>query len=161
MMTDTSMTAERWTNAAEAVAKPEHRPLWPAIRRGFLNRCPRCGEGRLFARFLKTVDTCAVCGEELNHHRADDLPPYLTIVVVGHIMVPLVLFVEKTWHPDVWLQLSAWLPLTLILTFALMQPIKGAVVGLQWANRMHGFGGPDEDSDRTFVNARNTADHGR
>jgi uncharacterized protein (DUF983 family) len=160
MNTETLMPAETWTNTRGDAAAAEPRPVWPAIKRGFLGRCPRCGEGRLFARFLKTVDTCAVCDEELNHHRADDLPPYLTIVVVGHIIVPLVLWVEKTWHPDVWLQLSAWIPLTLVLTFSLIQPIKGAVVGLQWANRMHGFGGTDDEHDARLLASPPVSDRG-
>lgn len=137
------MTAETWTNAAPDMSA-ERRPLWRSIRRGLAGRCPHCGEGRMFARFLRTVDACSSCGERLDVHRADDLPPYLTIVVVGHIVVPLVLMVEKSYHPEVWIQMAAWLPLTVALTLLLMQPIKGGVVGLQWANRMHGFSGADD-----------------
>ncbi|HUG62221.1 MAG TPA: DUF983 domain-containing protein, partial [Methylomirabilota bacterium] len=138
------MTAETWTNTPAPADTPPRRALWPSIRRGLLGRCPHCGEGRLFGQFLKTVDRCDACGEDMHHHRADDLPPYITIVIVGHIVVPLVLFVEKTFHPDVWIQMTAWLPVTLALTLVLLQPIKGGVVGLQWANRMHGFGGADD-----------------
>jgi uncharacterized protein (DUF983 family) len=160
MKIDHTTPAATWTNATDTADPRERRPLWLAIRRGFLGRCPRCGEGRLFARYLKTVDTCSVCGEEMSHHRADDLPPYLTIMIVGHIVVPLVLFVEKTWHPDVVLQLAAWIPLTLALTLMLIQPIKGAVVGLQWANRMHGFDGHEDEHDARFI-AGSAPGHGR
>jgi uncharacterized protein (DUF983 family) len=160
MKTDHTTSATTWTNAPEPADPPERRQLWSAMRHGFRGRCPHCGEGRLFARYLKTVDACSVCGEDMSHHRADDLPPYLTILVVGHIVVPLVLFVEKTWHPDVILQLAVWIPLTLALTLLLIQPIKGAVVGLQWANRMHGFDGQEDEHDARFV-AGTAPGHGR
>jgi len=137
------MTAETWSNAPLPKAT-DRRAIWPAVKRGLLGRCPQCGEGRLFGRFLKTVERCDACGEEMHHHRADDLPPYLTIIVVGHLVVPQVLWVEKTFHPDVWIQMTAWLPLTVALTLLLLQPAKGGVVGLQWANRMHGFGDADD-----------------
>lgn len=80
------------------------------------------------------------CGEELYHQRADDAPPYFTIFIVGHIVVPLVLIVEKIWHPDMWVHMVIWAPLILGLTLFLMPRVKAAVIGLQWALRMHGFG---------------------
>ncbi len=126
--------------AAVACDETEHRrPRWRSLRRGFACRCPNCGQGRMFTRYLKVAPVCSVCGEDLSHHRADDAPPYFTIVVVGHIIVPAVLFVETRWHLSNLQHLLIWLPLTLVLTLALLQPIKGMVVGLQWALRMHGF----------------------
>jgi uncharacterized protein (DUF983 family) len=143
------MTVETWTPAQDAPGHAlPHRPLWPAMKRGFLCRCPSCGKGRLFGRYLKVTPNCASCGEDLSHQRADDAPPYFTIVIVGHIIVPLVLWVETNYHPDVTLQLMVWLPLTVLLSLVLLQPIKGAVVGWQWAHYMHGFnpfGADDED----------------
>ncbi len=117
----------------------QKRDLWNAMWRGLQCRCPNCGEGRMFRAFLKVADECPVCGEELRHHRADDLPAYLVIVVVGHIVVPLALMIETHWSPPVALQLAIYLPMTFILSILLLQPVKGAVVGLQWALRMHGF----------------------
>ena len=125
-----------WTRETGAVEK---RDLWTAMKRGFRSRCPRCGEGKLFRAFLKVDNNCSVCGLDFTPHRADDLPAYLVIVIVGHIVVPLALSVETNFSPPVWLQLSIYLPLTLILSLLLLQPVKGAVVGLQWALRMHGF----------------------
>jgi uncharacterized protein (DUF983 family) len=125
-----------WTNQTAAAPK---RDLWTAIRRGLRCRCPNCGEGKLFRAYLKTVDQCDVCGEEIHHHRADDLPAYLVIVIVGHIIVPLLLAVEKGFHPPYLVHLVVWLPLTFGMSLALLQPVKGATVGLQWALRMHGF----------------------
>lgn len=110
-----------------------------ALWRGFRGRCPNCGKGHLFSRFLKVADTCEVCAEEFHHHRADDFPAYLVIVVVGHIIVPMVLWVETVYAPPAWLQLAVWLPLTLGMSLGLLQPTKGIVVGLQWFTGMHGF----------------------
>ena len=117
----------------------EKRDLWTAMKRGFRCRCPRCGEGKLFRAFLKVDNNCSVCGLDYTPHRADDLPAYLVIVLVGHIVVPLALFIETNYAPPVALQLSIYLPLTLFSSLALLQPVKGAVVALQWALRMHGF----------------------
>lgn len=117
----------------------EKRNLGTAMKRGFLGRCPNCGQGKLFGRFLKVVEECPACGETLRHHRADDAPAYLVIVIVGHVVVPLALMVEKLYQPPHWLAFSIWIPVTLFLSLALLQPIKGAVVGWQWAQRMHGF----------------------
>ena len=114
--------------------------LAQAMWRGFLGRCPHCGEGKLFARFLKVADHCASCGEELFHQRADDFPAYLVIALVGHAVVPSILAVEMAYSPPLELQFLLWLPLTLIASLALLQPVKGAIVGLQWQNGMHGFG---------------------
>jgi uncharacterized protein (DUF983 family) len=125
-----------WTRETGAAGK---RDVWTAMKRGFRGRCPRCGEGKLFRAFLKVDDHCSACGLDYTPHRADDLPAYLVIVIVGHIVVPLALSIETNYAPPVWLQLSIYLPLTLILSLALLQPVKGAVVGFQWALRMHGF----------------------
>ncbi len=113
------------------------RSMW----RGFAGGCPHCGKGRLFGRFLKVADHCGHCGEAYHHHRADDLPAYLVIVIVGHIVVGAFMGIEAMVQLSTWQHLAIWVPLTLIATLALLQPVKGSVVGLQWALRMHGFGG--------------------
>ncbi len=120
------------------------RPWFRSIARGFRRRCPRCGEGAAFAGYTRVADHCTVCGEELHHQRADDAPPYITIMIVGHIVVPGMLLAERLFSPDMWLQMAIWLPLTLILSLGLLPFVKGAVVGLQWSLRMHGFGGEDD-----------------
>jgi uncharacterized protein (DUF983 family) len=117
----------------------ERRDVWQSIKRGFRGRCPRCGEGKLFRAFLKVDNACSVCGQDFTPHRADDLPAYLVIVIVGHIIVPLALWIETDYSPPVALQLAIYLPLTVVASLALLQPVKGAVVGIQWALRMHGF----------------------
>jgi uncharacterized protein (DUF983 family) len=107
--------------------------------RGFGLRCPRCGQGAIFRSYLKVNDTCPSCGEELHHHRADDAPPYFTILIVGHVVVGGVLALERMAAPPGWVQAAVWLPLTLILTLLLLSRVKGALIGLQWALCMHGF----------------------
>ena len=125
-----------WTRQTGLVEK---RDVWTALKRGFRGRCPRCGEGKLFRAYLKVANNCTACGLDFTPHRADDLPAYLVIVIVGHIVVPTALLIETDFAPPVWLQLSIYLPITLVLSLLLLQPVKGAVVGLQWALRMHGF----------------------
>ena len=117
----------------------EKRDVWQALKRGFRGRCPNCGEGKLFRAFLKVDNACSVCGLDFTPHRADDLPAYLVIVIVGHIVVPMALMIETNYSPPVALQLAIYLPLTFVASLALLQPVKGAVVGIQWALRMHGF----------------------
>jgi uncharacterized protein (DUF983 family) len=129
-------TTTVWTRETGAVEK---RDVWSAMRRGLRGRCPRCGQGKLFRAFLKVGNNCSVCGLDYTPHRADDLPAYLVIVIVGHILVPVILWIETDYAPAVWLQLSIYLPVTLIASLGLLQPVKGAVVGVQWALRMHGF----------------------
>jgi len=113
--------------------------LGKALLRGFLRKCPNCGKGSLFERFLKVTDHCEQCGESFHHQRADDFPAYLVIIVVGHSVVPAILAVEVAYAPPAWLQLAIWLPLTLLSSLALLQPTKGAIVNLQWQTGMHGF----------------------
>ena len=136
--TSTATSAVTWTSSSSAQSLPK-RNVWQAMARGFRGRCPKCGEGKVFRAFLKVADNCSVCGQDFSGHRADDLPAYLVIVIVGHIVVPLALWIETDYAPAVALQLAIYLPLTLILSLLLLQPVKGAVVGLQWAFRMHGF----------------------
>jgi uncharacterized protein (DUF983 family) len=133
-----------WSREAGAVEK---RDLWPALKRGFRGGCPRCGKGKLFRAFLKVSDHCSACGLDFTPHRADDLPAYLVIAIVGHIVVPTALLIEIDYAPPMALQLAIYLPLTLVVSLALLQPVKGAVVGLQWALRLHGFGDHSPDGN--------------
>jgi uncharacterized protein (DUF983 family) len=111
-----------------------------AVRRGASNRCPICGQGKVFAGYLRIVTTCARCGAPLGTLRADDAPPYFTILLTGHLLVPGVLWVEKVWMPPMWLHMALWLPLFAALCMLLLRPVKGAVVG--WMVTL-GFMGSD------------------
>jgi uncharacterized protein (DUF983 family) len=123
----------------EIAAPRAPRSVAQAMLRGWRQRCPNCGKGALFGRYLKVADRCVACGEELHHHRADDAPAYFTILIVGHIVVGGVLAMQKAWEPADWVQLVVWVPMTLLLSLWLLPRVKGALVGLQWALYMHGF----------------------
>ncbi len=121
---------------------PASRDASAAFWSGWRQMCPACDKGRIYGRFLKVEPACGACGAELHHQRADDAPPYFTMFIVAHVVVAGLLFVEKKYHPDTWIHLLLWLPMTLGLSLWLLPRIKGALIGLQWAWRMHGFGAP-------------------
>jgi uncharacterized protein (DUF983 family) len=100
-----------------------------SMGRGMRNRCPVCGEGRVFAGFLRVAPACAVCGAPLGRLRADDAPPYVVIFLVGHLLVPIVFWVERNYEPPMWLHMAIWLPLFAVLCTLLLRPVKGGVVG--------------------------------
>ena len=85
-------------------------------------------------------DTCPVCEEDLSHHRADDGPAYLTILVVGHLMAPLIHFAFVHYRPDPLVLATVFTLGTVGLSLYLLPRFKGMVVNIQWARRMHGFG---------------------
>lgn len=99
----------------------------------------------MYCAFLKVADECPACGEHLYHHRADDMPPYIVISIVGHIVVPLAFTVETAFRPDYWIHLALWIPMIIGLSLALLPSVKGTIVALQWALRMHGFDGKGGD----------------
>lgn len=117
----------------------EDRPLKPALLRGWRRRCPNCGAGPMLRGYLKVRDTCPVCGEELHHHRADDGPAYLTILIVGHLLAPILLLTFTTFRPEPLVLAVGFTIGTVALSLYLLPRLKGAMVALQWANRMHGF----------------------
>ena len=117
------------------------RPVGPAIRRGFRLRCPNCGEGAVLHSYLKINDSCQVCGEDLHHARADDGPAYLTILIVGHVMAPILLWVYPVFRPDPLPMALGFTAGTVALSLWLLPRLKGLIVGVQWAKRMGGFGG--------------------
>jgi uncharacterized protein (DUF983 family) len=125
------MTTERWEPDRSTPVNPWPMPtLLMAIGRGLMGHCPACGKGRIFKGFLKVADTCHECGAPLGLARADDAPPYFTILVVGHIVIPLLFVVDRSTQLPIWMMSAIFLPLTLALTLALIRPIKGGTVGL-------------------------------
>ena len=147
-------------NAGIAVT-PVQRNVWQAIGRGLACACPACGKGRIYGMFLKVNPTCGVCGTELHHHRADDAPPYFTMFVVGHIIIGSVLAVERAFAPATWVHMVLWLPMTVILSLVLLPPIKGALIGLQWALRMHGFGGGTDPANPEPIPTASSNERGK
>lgn len=109
------------------------------LARGMRCKCPKCGTGKLFAKWLKVTDHCAACGEEFHHHKADDFPAYVVIFILGHVMVSWALWLEDAFSPPTWVHLATTLPLTVILSLVMLQPVKGIIVALQWCMGMHGF----------------------
>jgi len=125
--------------SVEVHAAREPRVTWRAMWKGMKCRCPNCGKGKLFRAYLKVSDTCADCGEELKWHKADDLPPYISIIIVGHLIIGLMMELEAVAPQAPWVYLATMVPLALLMPLAILPSVKGAVVGLQWANYMHGF----------------------
>lgn len=128
----------RPARAPSGLAAPE-RPAWPAIRRGFVRRCPQCGQAPLFEGYLKVTDRCPVCATELMHHRADDGPAFLTILIVGHVMAPAFLLVYRSFTPEPLVMATIFTVFCVGLSLYLLPRLKGMIVGIQWAKRMHGF----------------------
>ncbi|WP_239520752.1 DUF983 domain-containing protein [Pseudooceanicola aestuarii] len=120
--------------------QPAERDLKAALIKGWRRKCPNCGSGPLMKDYLKVRDACPVCHEELHHHRADDGPAYLTILIVGHLMAPALLTVFTIWQPDPMLLFTAFAIGTVGLSLYLLPRLKGALVAFQWARLMHGFG---------------------
>lgn len=136
----------RWEpdRSAPALSYTPPASFWMAVGRGARNRCPVCDQGRVFQGYLKVVPECAVCHAPLGQLRADDAPPYFTILVAGHLLVPPVLWIERAWMPPMWLHMVVWLPLFTIACILLLRPIKGATVG--WLARL-GFDGSEHGED--------------
>ncbi len=118
----------------------DERLRLPAMLRGWRGKCPSCGGGQLLHGYLKVNRDCAACRQEFYHHRADDGPAYLTILLVGHLVAPGLHIAFVVWRPE---------PLTLFTIFAvgctalslyLLPRLKGAMIGFQWAKKMGGFG---------------------
>jgi uncharacterized protein (DUF983 family) len=118
-----------------------------ALGRGLAGRCPACGQTPIFRGYLRVVDHCPNCTAPLGAARADDAPPYFTILVVGHIVIPAMLVLERTESPPIWVQTAIWVPVTLLLALLLLRPIKGATVGL-----MLKLGMMKSDDERSAMN---------
>src|SRR5215470_4754827 len=110
----------------------EKRSVLVGMKRGAAQRCPNCGEGHLYRKYLK-VQACEACGNDNTRYPADDAPPYFTILIVGHVIVAPLLIFPWIWQANVWLVLATVLPALLIATLAFLPVVKGAVVGLHWA----------------------------
>ena len=123
------------------------RRMSQAVWRGWRRRCPNCGEGAMFRGYLKVRDDCATCGEPLHHHRADDGPPYLTLLIVGHIVGPAMLWYFVAFEPDPFSFMAIFMGASVVMSLWFLPRLKGVIVGVQWAARMHGFGHGDPPSD--------------
>ena len=131
-----------------AIEDVSQRPLRPALAKGWRGRCPHCGGGAIFESYLKVNDHCGICGEAFHHHRADDAPSWLTIILIGHLIAPLMLLSFEVLTLPTWAHAVIWPMLALTAAVVLLPRIKGAVVAFQWSQRMHGFDHAEELAKR-------------
>lgn len=143
---------DRFAKGREQNALPEQNghvlpgSAWAAMGRGALGRCPSCGHGKLFQRFLKPVSTCPVCEEDWSPQQAEDFPAYVSIFLTGHILAPLIIALVKDSGLSVTALMAIVLPLAILMMIGLLQPAKGAIIAVQWWFGMHGFGRHTADS---------------
>lgn len=112
------------------------RSIWTGLGRGLARRCPNCGAGRLLNGYLQIRSPCEVCGTDNGIYPSDDLPPYLTIFVTGHLVIPLFVWTDLTLEPRLWVEAAIWLPVTAIMCLVLLPLMKGAAIGLCWATNL-------------------------
>lgn len=127
-------------SAHDSVDEIKERALWPTLWKGWRRKCPRCGNGELLKGYLKVRDTCPVCRQELHHHRADDGPAYLTILIVGHLMAPSLHITFVTWRPEPLILFTIFAVGCVGLSLYLLPRLKGMIVAFQYARGMNGFG---------------------
>jgi uncharacterized protein (DUF983 family) len=130
----------------------EERSRRTAMWRGLRGQCPQCGTKTLFRKYLKISDTCNACGLALSGHQADDAPPYFTIFIVGQVIVPVALIVERSYTPPLYVHAIMFCLLAIIVSLISLPLVKGAVVGLQWALRMHGFASDGPENEKVEDN---------
>ena len=123
-----------------AILPEDDRPLRPAMLRGWRRHCPACGAGAMLHSDLKVNDCCPSCSEAFHHHRADDGPAYLTILIVAHLMGPLILWAFIALRPEPLVLATTFSVGCIALSLFLLPRLKGVLVAIQWAKRMHGFG---------------------
>jgi len=124
----------------ETIAEAADRPLKSAMFKGWRRKCPQCGSGPLLKGYLKVRDTCSVCRQDFRPQRADDGPAYLTILIVGHLMAPLLHIVFVNFRPEPLIMFTIFAVGCVALSLYLLPRLKGVVVAFQWARRMGGFG---------------------
>lgn len=114
-------------------AAPGPRDMRQAVRRGLAGRCPNCGKGHLFRGYLKPVSACAACGEDISHIQADDGPAWLTILIVGHLIVAAVLTIDGWAGWPMWVSMVFYPSLAMVMILALLPFAKGVFIGAIWA----------------------------
>lgn len=114
---------------------------------GLRGRCPRCGEGRLFSRYLTIAEHCKACGLDFRGEDAGDGPAVFIMFAVGFIVVPLALVFEVTVQPALWLHMLVWIPVSLGLIIAMLPPFKATVYALQYTHGAHEGRVEDKEGD--------------
>lgn len=106
--------------------------VWRLFKLGVQRKCPDCGSSALFDGYLSVRPECDECGLDFQQIRSDDMPAYFTIAIVGHLLLPLIYWLEVNYHPSMWTHFSIWVPATIILTLGMLPPIKGVAMGIIW-----------------------------
>ncbi len=115
--------------------RPKYLSLW---WKGWRRRCPKCGEGASLYQFLKVVERCDHCHEPLGHIQADDFPPYVTILIVSHIVVPGILLLERELHPSLMVHMAIWPLATILLSAWFLPRVKGVILNHMWRHNLTG-----------------------
>ncbi len=101
------------------------------MKRGFRKKCPICGKSPIFKNYLKTYNKCNHCGIKLSNYKSDDGPAYITIFIIGHLLIPIILLVEKYYSPSLKIQMIFWPILAIFLCLWLLPRVKGTFIGVQ------------------------------
>ena len=113
----------------------DHYPPQPPVSTGLVGRCPRCGQGKLFDGFLSIAPNCRSCGLDVKFADAGDGPAVFVTLLAGFVVLGAALWVELKYEPPMWVHLVVFMPLTLIVCLAMLRPLKGVMVALQYRNR--------------------------
>jgi uncharacterized protein (DUF983 family) len=128
-MPDTALTIDRSSLPGS---------LGAALWRGICGKCPRCNGTHLFKSFLKPVERCRLCGQNWTLHAADDFPPYVSILLTGHLIAPVIIGLGMV-EVSLWAMTALVALLAVSLLIGLLQPAKGGIIALQWWLGLHGF----------------------
>jgi len=118
--------------SASGSASPESLPLMTAIRRGLARRCPACGKGAVLTGYLTRVPVCASCGEDFSQISADDGPAWATLIVVGHVLAPLMVFLGRDERIPVWTAIAVLAAAMLAGVWWCLPRAKGLFIALIW-----------------------------
>lgn len=121
-------------------------PQQSPIATGLAGRCPRCGQGKLFNGFLKVADRCSVCGLDLSKADSADGPAFFIMLLVPALIIPIAMWVEFSYQPPLWLHGLLWTPLIIGLSVALLRPLKGVMVALQFKHQASDSGTEQYDN---------------
>ncbi len=110
---------------------------------GLAGKCPRCGQGRLYAGFLTVAERCTACGLDLKKADSGDGPAVFIIFILGALVVPAALWLESHFEPPMWLHVAIWPPLILGAALGLLRPMKGVLIALQYRHRASDSGAVD------------------
>ena len=118
----------------ERVIEPQDQKI--ALWRGVKGRCPRCGVGKLFRIYISQNTECRECHEDLSQLRADDAPPWLTIFITGHIVVPLIVEFARYEVFAEWIETSIVLLISFLCVYLILPRAKGLfLAGLWWQSK--------------------------